>query len=95
MYTDGSLLDPDTPECTTIAWAFVAVGDTGERVAEAHGLVPDWITCINGAEAWALLMAATWAPPGTLYVTDSMMCFHNLRRGPRYAMHPRNKLARV
>ncbi len=94
MYTDGSLIDGDLG-CPTIAWAFVAVNRAGEHVAEAHGLVPCWVTCINGAEAWALLMAASCALPGSCFVTDSMMCFNNLRRGPRHALHPRNRLARV
>ncbi len=95
FYTDGSVLDQSLGSARTVAWAFTAVDSHGVTVAEAHGIAPAWVGCINGAEAWAIKQAAMLALPGARFVTDSLTCLNALRNGPRRALHPKNRLARV
>ena len=95
FYTDGSLLDGDLPGCTRLGWAFVAIDAAGQRIAAANGAPPPWIDSISGAEAWALLMAATYAAPGSSFKTDSLNCVDTMRRGRTWALAPSRPLARV
>ncbi len=95
FFTDGSVIDQELGTAAVAAWAFTAIDGDGDTIAEAHGIAPAWISCINGAEAWAIREAAMHATPGSTFVTDSLSCHEAIRRGPRRAMHPRNRLARV
>ena len=81
FYTDGPLIDRELHGCTRLGWAFIAIDDDGERIAAASGIPPPWIKSISGAEAWALLMAARAAAPGSRYITDSLNCVDAVRRG--------------
>ncbi len=89
FYTDGSVVDQSLGSARTVAWAFTAEDCHGVTVAEAHGIAPTWIGCINGAEAWAIKQAAMHALPGARFITDSMTCLNALRKGPRWALHPK------
>ncbi len=95
FYTDGSVFDRELGECASVGWSFVVVDDEGVVTAAASGLAPCWVREINGAEAWALRVAAIHALPGATFVTDSRNCLAALSRGVRHATSPRNKLARV
>ena len=95
FYTDGSLIDADLDGCERLGWAFVALDSHGCEIAAASGVPPPWINSISGAEAWALLMAARAAAPGSVYVTDSLNCVDTLRRGKSWALGPNRPLARI
>ncbi len=95
FYTDGSVFDSELGESASVGWSFVVIDDEGVITAAASGLAPCWVREINGAEAWALRVAAIHALPGATFVTDSRNCLAALGRGVRHATSPRNKLARV
>ena len=95
FYTDGSLIDREYDGCSRLGWAFVAVDQSGNHIAAASGIPPSWIDSISGAEAWALLMAARAAAPGSVYVTDSLNCADAYRKGVKWALAPCRPLARV
>ena len=95
FYTDGSLIDREYDGCARLGWAFVAVDTRGNHIGAASGVAPSWIDSISGAEAWALLMAARAAAPGSNYVTDSLTCVGSYRKGARWALAPDRPLARV
>lgn len=59
IYLDGSALDGPTVELMRCGRSFVVLRQqTGKTIASAFGVPPSWITCIGGAEAWAMLQAA-------------------------------------
>ncbi len=95
FYTDGSVVDSTVHGCAVATWAFAALSDQGDLIAAASGVAPSWLTGINGAEAWAILMAARHAGPGSRYVTDSLNCVRMLRKGKKAATTARSRLARV
>ena len=95
FYTDGSVMDHHVVDGRAIGWAFVVVDDGGKRIAAAYGAAPDWITCISGAEAWALRTAASFASPGSHFFTDSLGCVDTIRRGSKSATAAHRPLARV
>lgn len=95
FYTDGSRLDGPTPLLARNGWAFVAVDEQGAVVAHARGVPPDWITCIPGSEAWALLQAAMVAEPGSDFRLDCKPCVDAIQRGMDWATSAARPLARV
>ena len=54
-----------------------------------------WITTVYGAEVWALLMAATYAMPGSAYRTDCQAALRVFLRGPASATAGKSYYARV
>ena len=44
--------------CARRGWAFAVLDELGQKIAAARGRPPAWASGINGAELWALLMAA-------------------------------------
>lgn len=64
---DGSALDGPAAELIRCGWSFVVLcQNTGTVIASAFALPPPppWITCIGGAQAWAMLQAALRTLPG-------------------------------
>ena len=59
------------------------------------GVPPDWISDIPGAEAWALLQAATGAAPGCKVRVDCLPCAAAVHRGVEWATTDKWKHARV
>ncbi len=76
VYPDGSASDPTCPVLRRLGWAFTVVNAEGIIIAAARGRPPAWIRDVPGAEAWALLQAATRALPGTSFRID---CLHVVR----------------
>jgi len=73
LYTDGSLVDgnPRYPgQMGKLGWAFVTLDGAGTVVAAASGQPPWWVDSIQGAELWALFMAARSVAFGCTFVTD-------------------------
>ncbi len=95
FYTDGSMVDGPTAPLARLGWAFAAYDDDGQLVASAFGATPSWIHSIGGAEAWAILMAARAAEPGSTFRTDSLGCKDTLAAGRRWATAPARPQARV
>ena len=56
--------------CARRGWAFAVANELGEVIASARGRPPAWTGGINGAELWALLMAALVALPGSSFRVD-------------------------
>ena len=69
--------------------------DDDSVIAEAYGVPPPWAEGIGGAEAWALLMAATYAEPGTLFYGDCLPCLQAFWWGLPWASSESRSLARV
>jgi len=66
VYTDGSLIDGShelAGLCGRLGWAFVVIDQTGTVLSAAHGRPPGWVDSIQGAELWALSVAAAWCFP--------------------------------
>ena len=98
LYTDGSMIDGPPHYgglCGRLGWSFVAISRQGRITASAHGSPPAWITTVYGAEVWALLMAATYALPGTAYRTDCQAALRVFLRGSAYATAGQSYYARV
>ena len=98
LYTDGSLIDglPDYGGlCGRLGWSFVAVNRQGRITASAHGSPPAWITTVYGAEVWALMMAASYALPGTAFRTDCQAALRVFLRGSAFATAGQSYYARV
>ncbi len=95
FYTDGSVIDAHLGRCAAVAWSFIALDADGNQLAAASGLTPSWVRDINGAEAWAILMAARSAVLGCKFVADSRGRVNAMIRGPRAAVGPRAINARV
>jgi hypothetical protein len=95
VYSDGSRLDGPSKLIARNGWAFVAVDSSGQITAAAHGVPPDWIDDIPGAEAWAVLQAASRAQPGTQYRVDCKPCVDAFHKGLAWATRDNRPLARV
>jgi hypothetical protein len=95
VYSDGSRLDGPTQLLARNGWAFVVVDPQGHIVASASGATPDWVDDIPGAEAWALLQAASRAEPGCAYRVDCEPCVKAVHRGRKWATSDRRPHARV
>ena len=95
IYTDGSRIDGLDPRTGRNGWAFVVVDEQGRTVARAYGVPPPWIDDIPGAEAWALVQAATVAEPGCRVVSDCQPCVDAVHRGRVWATSDKRKHARV
>ncbi len=95
MYTDASAIDAKHVQLRRFAWAFTAVDDSGEVIAEASGVPPPWVESIAAAEAWAIHAAASAAAPGSAFITDCATVANLLRAGRCRATAPTCKLARV
>ena len=98
LYTDGSMIDGPPSYgglCGRLGWSFVAMSRQGRVTATAHGSPPAWITTVYGAEVWALLMAATYALPGTSYRTDCLTALRVFMRGPASATSGKSYYARA
>ncbi len=95
IYTDGSLIDGPSGPLARLGWAFVVLDAHGNVAASACGTPPSWVRGIAGAEAWALLMAARHAAPGTGFRCDNKGVVDGLRRGSAWALGPERPHARV
>ncbi len=94
-YTDGSGFDVNMPQVAVYGWAFIVVGAQGEVVAEAAGVVPDRVTSVSEAEAWALVQAARVCMLGTRYITDCAAVKQQIAAGRTKATAADRPLARV
>ena len=79
IFTDGSLLDDSLSKgCQSLGWDFVVIDSDGELVAAAHGVPPEWIDIIQGAELWAegraSLCCISWQAFHRLYVCENWSC---------------------
>lgn len=95
VYTDGSRLDGPSPLLARNGWAFVVVDEAGLTIASASGVPPDWVDDIPGAEAWALVQAASHAQTGCTYRVDCEPCVKAFHRGRDWATSDRRPHARV
>ncbi len=95
VYTDASGYDGQLPLIAVYGWAFVAVDPQGEVVAEASGIVPEWVSSMSEAEAWALVKALQCSPPGAAYVTDCQAVLKQVDSGLARATSHCKPMARV
>ena len=64
-------------------------------MASAHGIPPDWITTIHGAEVWALYAAARCAITGAHYKSDCLSVVRSYKRGRQWATAAERPMARA
>ncbi len=95
FYTDGSAFEGRSRRLRRLGWSFVAVGPSGQVVASACGAPPPWIDSVAGAEAWALVQAATAAKPGAVFKTDCQAVLKAVTAGRARATAHDRPLARV
>jgi hypothetical protein len=95
VYTDGSRLDGPSKLVARNGWSFVALDVEGHVTAAANGITPYWVDDIPGAEAWAVLQAASRAEPGTQYRVDCRPCVDAFHKGLAWATKDSRPLARV
>ena len=95
IYTDASRIDDDHPDALRLGWAFVVLDSLNHVTAVARGVPPHFVDDIPGAEAWALLQAATVALPGSTFYSDCKSCVDAVKAGRTAACGPHRPLARV
>ena len=96
VFTDGSLIDGKVRYgCQSLGWAFAIINDDGDLIAAAHGVPPQWISTIQGAELWAVRMAMLHVTfPEKLY-TDCMSVKLGVRRSREWAGSSKRRMASV
>ena len=95
IFTDGSLLDGGWDGCQALGWAFVVLNSHNHVTAVARGVPPHYVEDIPGAEAWALLEAATVALPGSSFYSDRRPCVDAVHAGRAAPCGPSRPLAGV
>ena len=95
IYTDASRVDDDHPDTMRLGWAFVVLDSLNHVVAVASGVPPYYVDDIPGAEAWALLQAATIALPGSTFYSDCKTVVDAVHAGIEVACGPHRPLSRV
>ena len=95
IYTDASRVDDDHPDTMRLGWAFVVLDRLNHVTAVARGVPPHFVDDIAGAEAWALLQAATVSLPGSTFYSDCKSCVDLVHAGPLVACGPKKPLART
>ena len=95
IYTDASRVDDDHPDTMRLGWAFVVLNDHNHVVAVASGVPPHYVDDIPGAEAWALLQAATVALPGSEFYSDCKVVVDAVHLGRELACGPNRPLTRI
>ena len=95
VYSDGSRVDGPSKLLARNGWAFVALDVDGQVTAAANGVTPNWVDDIPGAEAWAVLQAASRAEPGTQYRVDCKPCVDAFHKGLAWATKDSRPHARV
>ena len=95
IYPDGSALDGPATELMRCGRSFVVLClETGKVIAAAFGVPPPWITCIGGAEAWAMLRAALRTlPGGSTFKGDCKSCIDMIHAGMAVATSAKRVLA--
>ena len=93
FYVDGSMLDGSDPRVAAVGWAVVAVRD-GKVVAIARGRAPHYITNIQSAEIWALVIATKLSSDSRSY-TDCESVASVARGGYRRATSSKQLYARA
>mgnify|MGYP000585824270 FL=1 len=96
VFTDGSLIDGKVRYgCQSLGWAFAIINDDGDLIAAAHGVPPQCISTIQGAELWAVRMAMLHVTfPEKLY-TDCMSVKLGVRRSREWAGSSKRRMASV
>ena len=76
-------------------WGFIAMDGDGKVVASAKTVPPPWNIDIPGAEAWAILEAATIAESGSDFRVDCAPCVTAIHRCRAWATSAKRPLARI
>ena len=93
FYTDASRINEDHPDSIRLGWAFVVLNPHNHVVAVARGVPPCYVEDIPGAEAWALLQAATIATLGSTFYSDCKSCVDAVHAGATDSCGPTRPLA--